>query len=214
MKHAISPIMIAVIFALAFCVPSARAALITIEITAEVDSVRDEDNYLEGRINPGDIITGTYTYESTTPDSNPSSTVEGHYWHYAPPAGVSLTAGGFNFTTDPSNVEFLVLIANNSSSGADIYTFCSYNNLPLSNGVSIDYIYWELKDATTTALSSKALPTTPPILDNWQSNRLSLLPDPREYRSFGIEAHVTSAIPEPGTILLFALGALFLRKLN
>ncbi|GAG96895.1 unnamed protein product, partial [marine sediment metagenome] len=44
MKHAISPIMIAVIFALAFCVPSARAALITIEITAEVDYVRDYAN--------------------------------------------------------------------------------------------------------------------------------------------------------------------------
>jgi len=62
----------------------AQALLITIEIQAVVDSVRDEGNYLEGKIKPGDSITGFYIYESTTPDSNPSQ-IGGRYGHTTPP---------------------------------------------------------------------------------------------------------------------------------
>jgi len=205
MKHSIIPIIICM---LALSVPPSEATLITIEITAEVDSVRDEANYLDGQINPGDIITGTYIYESTTPDSSPSDPVQGNYWNYAPPAGISLTVGGFNFTTDSSNVVFCVFIRNDNISGDDIYGINSRNNLPLSNGTLVDYIRWQLNDHTASALSSDALPTTAPILGQWQANDLRLETD----RAFLIHAHVTSAIPEPATILLFALGALFLRK--
>ena len=36
----------------------------------------DPDSYLEGKMKPGDIMAGTYTYDSTTPDTNPSAWVE------------------------------------------------------------------------------------------------------------------------------------------
>jgi hypothetical protein len=186
-----------------------QAIPVTIEIEAVVDTVWDEGNYLEDRIRPGDIITGWYTYESTTPDSSPSDMVQGNYWYYAPPAGLSLTVGGFNFETDPEDVEFRIALRNEITPwGGDIYAIGSSNNLALSNGTPVDSIWWQLDDRTGSALSSDVLPTMPPVLDRWQANVLSLESD----RAFGIHGHVISAIPEPTSILLLAVGVLLVRK--
>lgn len=144
--------------------PPAKGYLVTIAIEAVVDSVDDDAGYLEGKISPGNIITGYYTYESTTPDSIPADPVVGHYWHSASPAGVSLSSGGFSFQTDPANVDFLIGIVNNGTSGGlhDGYWFTSYNNLPISNGRLVDLITWSLEDPTANAFSNDSLPTTPP----------------------------------------------------
>ena len=85
--------------AVVFCALPVNGALITIEIEAVVDTVLDEANYLEGKISPGDTITGSYTYESTTSDSSPSE-YGGVYEHDNSPAGISLHVGGFDFTTN------------------------------------------------------------------------------------------------------------------
>lgn len=55
-----------IICAAVFYAQQAQATLITIQIEGVVDSVSDDYGYLEGKIKPGDIITGFYTYESTT----------------------------------------------------------------------------------------------------------------------------------------------------
>jgi hypothetical protein len=196
---------------LAFQSQRADATLITISIEAEVDSVEDLGNYLEGRINPGDIITGTYTYESTTPDTNPSESIASYY-HYGSTCGISLTAGGLEFRTDPSNVYFLVEIANDHpwfdpAINKDGYLLRSYNNLALSNGSVVDHISWQLDDPSGNALSSDLLPTVPPVLADWQSIVGLRLEAERAYI---IDAHVTSAVPEPATILLLAIGGLVL----
>lgn len=189
-----------------------HANLITIQIEAVVDSVQDYGNYLEGQISPGDIITGFYTYESTTPDSSPLDPVVGHYYHYSPPAGVLLAVSGFEFRTDPASVVFEMLIINDNPSGHDIYAFGSFNNLPLSNGASVDRISWQLNDPSGSVFSSDALPTTAPVLEDWQSIYGLILDGQRG--GYIINAHVTSAIPEPSTILLLGLGGLVLRKRN
>jgi len=186
----------------------AQAILITIHIEAVVDTVDDSGNYLEGQINPGDIITGYYTYESTTLDSNPSQSV-GDYEYYSPPCGIFLSVGGFDFQTDLTNVDFFIEVVNNYPSG-DAYVVGSSNNLPLSNGVSVDPIDWQLGDNTGTALSSDALPIIAPVLDNWQSrNHLRLQ---GERGGYIIDAHVTSAVPESAAIVLLGLGGIMFRK--
>jgi len=211
MKRVVISIIISVICGVSFCASPAEATLITIEITAEVDYVEDNGNYLDGQINIGDIITGTYIYDSTTLDSNPSSQV-GDYWHYQSPCGIFLSVGGFEFVTDLTNVRFLVEIINDSTSGGlhDAYGLISYNNLALSNGSSVDEISWWLTDPSATVLTSTVLPTTAPVLDDWQSIYGLRLQGERV--GYLVDADVISAIPEPATILLFTLGGLFLRK--
>ncbi|MHC4479164.1 MAG: hypothetical protein ACYTEL_26370, partial [Planctomycetota bacterium] len=58
-------------------------------------------------------MTGSYSYDSEAPDSNPLATV-GDYWHYSGLYGVSLSAGGFLFESDPADTAFLVEVGNNN----------------------------------------------------------------------------------------------------
>ena len=87
----------------------------------------------------------------------------------------------------------------------DSYFFISFSNLALLNGTPVDYISWQLDDPTCNALSSDSLPTTAPVLDDWQSMfGLRISAD----RMWGIDGTVTSAglIPEPATLLLLCFG--------
>ena len=195
---------IALLFVLCFCVANVRAELITITLSATVDYV--DGGSLFG-ITAGSTVTGSYTYESTTSDTNPFTTV-GDYWHYATPAGISLTVGGFQFKTDPTNVNFLVSIGNDYPPD-DNYLVRSYNNLPLSNDASIGIIDWWLRDNTGTALTSTALPVIEPILNQWQINQLDMYCDNSLIRS-----HVTNVtlVPEPATMFLLGLGGILFIK--
>ena len=178
---------------------SSFADPITIKINAEVATVDDPDNILGGAINVGSIITGEYTYESTTPDSNPLPTV-GDYWHSTPPFGIMINAGGFVFKTDPDDVDFLVEICNDHGlpTPTDNYLLRSYNNLPLPGGIIVEHISWQLDDPTATALSSDTLPTAPPVLEDWQSvfglTITGSYPDDPFGFGYFIRAHVTSAV--------------------
>jgi len=202
------------IMAVCFCAlsaPPAKAAIVTIEIEAEIDSVSDPYNFFDGNIKVGDIIKGTYTYDSTTQDSA-TETWLGKYEYSQYPYGMILEVGGFRFEIDSEDMDFTIYVSNDRiSPRGDIYSIVSNNNIPLSNGTPVESIWWQLNNPSGTALSSDALTTIAPVLEDWQENRLAIY-GPSRGVSFGIGAHVTSAIPEPGTLLLFGLGCLLLRK--
>jgi len=209
MKNRIRVMML--LFVLCFCAAQSQAELITINLSATVNYVEDIGNKLEGKINVGSTITGYYTYDSTTLDSSPSDPTQGNYWYYSSPAGIFLTVGGFNFGTNPDNVNFLVSIGNNAS-GQDNYLVRSYNNSPLSNGALVGNIDWQLDDHTATVFSSDVLPVTEPVLDQWQTNVLSIYGGGAD--DFFIDADVTSVqlVPEPATFLLLTAGVLILKR--
>ena len=208
--------------AISFCATTAQAELVIIAIEAVVDDVQDSDNYLDGQVNIGDLITGTYTYDTDTPDSSLLAGV-GRYEHYAYPCGFSLTVGGLDFKTDfsPGSPEYFTIWITNGGSGVDGISVKSYNNLPLPDGTSVNNIVWYLQDTSENAISSIELPTTAPVLNAWDFNFLQFAAGAGRGGlgsgpgGFGIAAHVTSAvvIPEPTTVLLFGLGGLiFVRR--
>ena len=217
MKTRLWKIIFAVLILCAFSLNSS-AEIITIGIEARVDNVEDYDNLLEGKVTVGSLITGTYTYDTSTLDTNPASDI-GDYFHYNVPCGIVLNLEDFVFTTDFNNVKFLVEIANVSSGFSDTYLIRSYNNLPLDNGVQVDDISWQLEDNTGTALSNTELPITAPVLSDWQyDNNLVITggiggTPPCYEKTFAIAADVTSAvlIPEPMSLFLFGLGLLVIR---
>jgi hypothetical protein len=177
-----------------------HAEPVVIAITADVALVDDRSSLLDSAVNVGDIITGTYVYESTTLDTNSLPTV-GVYQHSTAPFGITLNVGGLEFRTDPANVNFLVEIVNDhGESPSDNYQLISYLNLfdvsaPESapGRPAENYISWQLDNPTATALSSEALPTVPPTLADWGAfNGLDIVSDSGLYR-FLIRAEVAAA---------------------
>jgi len=195
--------------AVAFCSLPANGALIMIQIEGVVDDVQDPHNYVEGLVNIGDLITGAYTYDTDTPNSSSSPNV-GRYEYYAYPCGFSLSVGGLSFMTDPANTNFEIEIGDNASYD-DFYIVDSLINLPLSNGTSVGRIRFVLGDPSEAAISSIELPTTAPVLSDWQVNYVNIGGGPGR-SGFVFQAHVSSAvvIPEPWTILLLGFGTIAL----
>ena len=190
---------------------SAQATIVTIALTGEVTYLRDPDNLLGGQINIGDVITGSYTYDTSTPDTNPRSGV-GDYWYSTAPYGINLSVGDIVFQTDPENVDFLVEIVNDYT-GGDTYLLASYANLPLVSGIPVQHISWQLDDFSQTAVSSTRLENRPPDIEDWQSI-FGLSIELGEKGGALIRGTVTglSLIPEPMTVFPLTLGALILLK--
>jgi len=126
--------LIAALLIWGFAVQSARAGLVTIGFTAEVTYLDDPYSVFEGGIDVGDTITGTYIYDTSTPDLIPNPWIA-LYEHTCSACGISLEVGEFEIKTDPSNVEFVVSIGNDIADltgyAWDSFELKSENNLPL-----------------------------------------------------------------------------------
>lgn len=192
----------------------ARAALVSIDITATISRIDDTNGFLTGHIGVGDIIHGTYIYETTTADTNVLSEV-GDYRHTTAPFGITLEVNEYLFRTDPSDVDFLVEICNDHNNNHDAYVLRSYNNLfdisvpssPEFPAYLDNHISWQLSDFVThTALASAAgtaLPTLPPILPDWPSPYRLDISSQQTFggtQSFYILADVTSAVLSPTSV--------------
>jgi len=214
MKRGIIWISLMVVLEAAVFSTPVEAALVTIEIEGVVDDVVDPDYFLNGRIDIGDVITGSYTYDTSTPNSSPLPLPYGaRYEHFAYPSGFSLSVGGLDFMTDPANTSFLLEIINDYPYD-DAYIVVSYENLPLAYGPRVNNIAWYLKDYSGTAISTVDLTSAAPLLGDWQGNHLSIGGGPGDRVGFVVVGHVTSAVvvPEPATVFLFSLGGLILGR--
>ena len=210
-------IVIVVVGVLLSCGGMAQAAPITIQITGNVTSVGGYTEAIPDTIHADVPFTGTYTYDSLTPDSDASSQ-RGKYLHNSP-YGINLSLGGYEFKTAPNHVgQFKIGITNDDPTNGvhDYYSVLSDENV--SNppvGFTINYISWVLGDTTHTALSSDALPVTAPVLTDWGGNVLTISgyygPDGHGLSIYGT---VTQAvlIPEPLTSILMMMGVFFLRR--
>jgi hypothetical protein len=186
-----------------------QADWVTIQVEGMVDRVEDYGNYLGGKVIVGSKMTGWYTYDTSVPDTEPWEKV-GHYPQNNSPAGIHFEIEGFSFNSNHNALDFHLDITNDNAAYLgdyqDVYQFRSYGNMPFIEGVPINFIGMELLDYSGNALSSDALPTMAPNLDLWQWNGLDIISD----RKFGIGAHITSAIPEPGSLALLIIGTLSL----
>ncbi len=171
--------------------PKSTANQITMTFVATVDSVDDLTNLLAGAATVGNTVTGAYTYDLDA--VNRGTLDQGEYLMRAAPYGIKLSVGGLVFQTDPSKVEFYMLLVNDVF-GEDEYFINSFANLPLQGSVNVEYISWQLNDSTEAALDDVALTSTPPVLADWQSPWGMVIQGANAVRdtTFVIWAHVTS----------------------
>ncbi len=200
----------------AICAPAERSEIVTIGFTGRVVArVHDPYGVLQGKVMPYDLVTGTYTYDTSIPDLHPSVRL-GHYVYKQAPSGISVKVGNLEFTTDASNVSVFVDIANNQFSNwrEDSFILYSAGNVPLPNGPDISYITLEIHEQPGDIFSSDALPTMAPVLDYWDQAVFSIAGNANiteQYFTFGGAITSFAIVPEPCSILLTGLGALMLK---
>jgi len=204
-----------VVVALAVCAGKTRSEIIAVQISGELTYISPVGDWINDNFNIGDVITGRYVYDTSTPDSS-GSLDSGHYWHYTDPYGIYLNIGDIVVQTDPDNVEFFMSMVNTDLD--DYYVIASFTNLAAANGPPVSRIGWQLDDRSATALSSDDLLPTPPVLDDWGSI-LGLTVEFGERGGSLIRGHATSAervpyegVPEPGTLFLLGFGVAILLK--
>ncbi|WP_455220622.1 hypothetical protein [Kaarinaea lacus] len=150
---------------------SAIAQTATFEITATVFDISDPDGALNGGVNYGDQISGTYTIDISTPDDDPGL----EYAHYllsaqpptTPQQGFDLILNNFSFKSDPGHPWYMLDIFM-MNSYSDQFGMGSWGNVPLSNGASVEDIYLDLYDSTGTALTNTELSVVAPDVSKFE----------------------------------------------
>jgi len=200
----------------------ATATIINIEVTGTVDSIETAGFLLDGSVGNGTTLTGFFTYDTETPDQEPSE-YNGLYYIIS----VSMTIGNYTFTDNPLSSEdarFLVTTVDPGYSVGSSESF--FDGIIIENTVPKTYndIIWSYTSLGIMNLSTSSneyiLSDALPDLDSFPD--LSVFDVGREfgvrfydesgYKYFRISGEVTSlnAIPEPGTVFLLGLGGLAL----
>ena len=154
------------VFSLAVLIVLSRqvvlAELVIVNFTGVVTQVDDPDAILPGSITVSTVVTGSYTYESTTPDSIPADPTFALYEMSVPPNGITMSIGGFTFASAPGADNFGFNIIDNLFFN-DMFMakigICSSPpcNQPGPGGSRVDSLGFILEDPAQLALSSDAL---------------------------------------------------------
>ena len=152
----------------------------------------------------GQPITGSYTFESTTADTNPLSFI-GNYLHTLQSGSITVGAYTGNITGGSINVLNTTLLDNYNIEA-------QVSGAPLASGFQLTNI--SLSMCGQFPSSGDALPTSPGDLSGF-SDTLTLLLFPNNAGSLGLAGSfspiiLSAAIPEPGTFLLLGLGLFLL----
>jgi hypothetical protein len=186
-------------------VQKAEADLITFDFTGTVITVAPE---LLGTFSLGDAMTGSYTFDSTTPGvSGPDTSI----YNLAITA-LDVTVGSYVATaSSPGSI----LITNDFlTTSADLYLATNFVSGPtISNTFGtwdvITFLF-NLTDTTGTVFTTTDLPLSPPNLAAFDITAASLLfRDESQGVLVAVSADLnslTSPVPEPGTLLLIGSG--------
>lgn len=169
----------------------AQAELVTKEIVAQVYYVFDPGSALQGSVVSGDILSGTYTFETATPDQNSSAEV-GYYPHDPVPSiGFDLATGDTRFVANPTDTSFEIELTNYTYEHR--YRIHNWLMQSLPNGAYVDGIRVDLVDPSATAHENDLLQASAPDLGKYEHDAMLVFgttPDRSEY--YTISAHIVS----------------------
>jgi hypothetical protein len=185
--------------------PTAQAAPITFGFTGIVQSVVPA---LSSTFHPGDAFSGSYTFESTTPDTDSSAGL-GLYANAITDLTFTIAAytGGADCSSGPCDIT--VQDGLGGCAFPDCYIVTINPTGPSVDGVQPTYFSFGLLDYSGLAFTNDALPLLPPDISRFSTLFVINFDD----FAFGVEGQLTSltlepvaSVPEPATFLLLAAG--------
>lgn len=145
-------------------VGSAAAKSITVRVTGHVTAFNNATGAL-GQIVAGEVITGTYTYDTNTANLDTTGDGNGHYQPSVPPANTSISLGSLLFqSVATSQFDIDVRPVAPALGGTGYFTILATNGQSLASGASVSHIGIAFADPYGQFPSSNALPTGAPIL--------------------------------------------------
>jgi len=188
-------------------VASAGAVPITFEFGGVVDSVSDPHSVLHGEITPESSFSGSFTFDSTPPDSEPDDPELGLYESSSATSHVQI---GSLLITAPTGAPHTITVFDGPSDRLSMS-----NNGYEAGGFQILELGVSPLDRSATVFSSDALPTTAPEPVAFDLARFHLAAGPSAFEDFDVLGTVTYFTPEPGALVLFVTAmalVLFRRK--
>lgn len=201
-------------------VTSAAAASVTVAFEGTVTSIVDEQGLLDGSVQEGSPLSGSFTYPSAGTDLNSEPGV-GAYDFAAPPAAFRLEVGAYVFETSPAAPRLSVLVRDNSPQ--DLFSIRARSPLLVSGPLDpvlgdqlgqISAMSFSLGSPLPGPLSSDQLPPLTSLLTDWPNRvlRLEAATDGAPLPVLTIEGQVTTIVPEPSSLLLMTAGLLLLGR--
>jgi hypothetical protein len=142
----------------------AAAEQVRVKVTARVSEVSDPGNALGGKIVFGQRVTGTYVYNTNTPNLSPYPG-SGHYVPYANEARMRFVAGSLVFeSVQPT--QSIMIDTHSQASGEGQFDMFSTENNPLANGAIVETIALDIR-GTGNVTESAALANAAPNLTNY-----------------------------------------------
>jgi hypothetical protein len=174
----------------------AVANVITVKVTAHVVGWSDSYGTLGGQINVGQVITGTYTYDTGTPVQ---SQIPAQYLPTSPPANITISAGAFTFQSLSTSQFQISVVPGKGTSSPGMLRIESWNNKPLT-GVpypDVNDIQFTFMDPSGQWPTSSALPTGAPTLQNLSASQSQIL---ISGTYFNVQAQIDSVALSPLTL--------------
>jgi hypothetical protein len=190
-------------------VSPAWAEEVTFAFSGHITGLSGDVGFLGGTIPVGTPFSGSYKFESTTPDATPGDPSLGSYNGALRAFSVQVGPHLLTGTLNPVRNRIGVLHCVEGADFGDYYTPGDRMSL-LGKAVDTSIL---LFDSSATAFTSDALPLTPPSLTLFDEREFQIV-DAAMYARFFVVGQLTSFthVPEPGTLALLALGGLTLLR--
>lgn len=175
----------------------ARGEVVTWDFAGNITSVLDSSGLLGGAVSVGTPFSGSLTFDSSTPDSDPDPDLATYQGTLVQLSGLigSVPFGG------PIIGQDRITIANGLPSvGSDAFNVFSGTDL---GGQPMSFIL-NMNDPTGNAFSSTDLPVGPPDLALFDSVTIRFF---TQQQGIDVKGEITVLTPDPGTLWLLGAGA-------